>query len=106
MSSFILAAMVGLGAVDVGKAFAQPMFSPPSLLNAGGMAVGDTGDDTDPSLATDGAGVWVAVWSSVEDLDGSGTDADIFVARSTDNGATWDMPDLLNSFALGDTGED
>jgi hypothetical protein len=67
----------------------------------------DSGDDYDPRVATDAEGHWLAVWGSTEDLDSTiGTDDDILVARSTDNGATWTPPSLLNTNAATDSGED
>jgi hypothetical protein len=70
-------------------------WSDPAPLN--NNAAFDSGVDSRPDIATDGNGNWVAVWSSGEDLDGAlGTDTDILVARSTDNGATWTDPELLN----------
>ena len=72
----------------------------PSPLNSN--ADSDIGDDWTPHLATDGAGNWVAVWQSNEDLDGTiGADMDILVARSSDNGLTWTAPDALNGEAFG-----
>lgn len=62
-------------------------------------AATDTGNDSLPSAATDGAGNWVVVWTSTEDLDGAGTDSDIFVVTSDDGGASWTSPALLNSNA-------
>jgi Neuraminidase (sialidase) len=63
----------------------------------------DTGNDEYPQIATDGQGHWAAVWQSDENLGGSiGTDNDIFVARSTDNGATWTPPAPLNNNAAND----
>jgi Neuraminidase (sialidase) len=50
----------------------------------------DTRSDADPDIATDGQGNWVAVWFS-PDSPGSNI-ADILVARSSDNGATWSAP--------------
>jgi hypothetical protein len=56
--------------------------------------------DWAPQLTTDGAGNWIVVWMSRElvsvDL---GPDFDILVARSTDNGASWSVPEALNSNA-------
>ncbi|NIP86081.1 MAG: hypothetical protein GTO03_11145, partial [Planctomycetales bacterium] len=50
---------------------------------------------------------WVAVWKSAENLGGTiGTDWDILVARSTDNGATWTAPAALNTNADSDSGDD
>ena len=48
---------------------------------------------THPQVTTDGAGNWVAVWDSYDTLGGTiGTDYDILVSRSTNNGATWTAP--------------
>jgi hypothetical protein len=59
-----------------------------------------------PELATDGAGNWVIVWASDDSLDETiGTDKDIFISRSADNGATWTSPAPLNDAAT-DTGDD
>ncbi len=67
----------------------------------------DTGDDSMPQVTTDGAGNWVAVWSSDDDLGGTiGLDADILVSRSTNNGATWTAPAALNTNAAADSGSD
>ena len=53
----------------------------------------DVGDDVLPSIATDGAGVWIAVWRSTESLGGTiGSDSDILMSRSLDNGVTWTFP--------------
>ncbi|MCP4643593.1 MAG: exo-alpha-sialidase [bacterium] len=76
----------------------------PALLNTN--ATTDSGSDGGPYVATDGSGNWVTVWESLEDLSGAGADADIFVARSTDNGATWTAPALLNTNATTDSGLD
>lgn len=52
------------------------------------------GDDRDPRLATDGAGTWVGVWSSEDDLGGSIDEGryNILWSRSDDAGATWTQP--------------
>ena len=74
-----------------------------SVLNA----ATDSGHDFRPHVATDGAGHWVAVWESEDTLGGAvGPDADIFVARSKDSGATWTAPVPLNSAAATDLGDD
>jgi hypothetical protein len=66
-------------------------WSSSSKLNTN--AVSDSGDDILPSIATDAAGVWLAVWRSTDSLGGTiGTDSDILMARSLDNGATWSAP--------------
>ena len=77
----------------------------PAALNSN--AATDTETDEFPQVTADGAGNWVAVWKSNDSLGGAiGTDFDILVARSTDNGATWTAPAALNSNAATDTGTD
>lgn len=48
-----------------------------------------------PTVVTDKLGVWIAIWSTLPD--GVLGDRDTFVARSTDNGATWSDPVTLNT---------
>lgn len=77
----------------------------PGALNTN--APTDSGSDASPHLATDGAGVWLAVWDSAESLGGTiGTDRDILVSRSTNNGTTWTAPAALNTNAFSDSGND
>ena len=77
----------------------------PAALNSN--AGGDFGQDFAPQVATDGTGNWVAVWHSSEDLGSTaGTDNDILVATSADNGATWAAPATLNTNAASDAGGD
>ena len=60
----------------------------------------DDAADQGPAVATDGAGNWVAAWSSDNSLgDIIGNDYDILFSRSTDNGQTWSTPTFLNSLA-------
>ena len=66
----------------------------------------DSGEDGGPQVTTDAAGYWSAVWHSTENLGGIGTDYDILVARSTDNGATWTDPEPLDDHAGDDIGAD
>lgn len=80
-------------------------WTPPAPLNAN--AGGDTGGDFNPGVVTDGVGNWIAAWSSDDSLGGTiGTDYDILIARSTDNGANWTVPEPLNSNADSDSGAD
>jgi len=80
-------------------------WTPPTPLNTN--ADTDSGHDWDPRVTTDGGGNWVAVWWSEENLGGTtGTDDDILVARSTDNGASWTLPAALNTNAGSDSGGD
>ncbi len=70
-------------------------------------AASDMGDDYDPQVTTDGAGNWLAVWRSSDSLGGTiGTDRDILVSRSTDNGSTWTDPAPANANAASDVGDD
>ncbi len=79
-------------------------WSSPALLNTNGMA--DSGTDIRPMVATNGTGMWIAVWNSDENIGGSGGDNDVFYARSTNNGATWSAPALLNTNGTVDGGSD
>lgn len=76
----------------------------PALLNSNGTT--DSRMDSAPQLATDGLGYWITVWESYEDLAGAGTDLDIILSYSTDDGATWSAPEPLNSNATTDSGDD
>jgi hypothetical protein len=77
----------------------------PAALNTN--AATDSGVDRNSQVTTDGRGSWVAVWQSTDDLGGTiGTDFDILVARSTNNGATWTAPAPLNTNAATDSGWD
>jgi hypothetical protein len=81
-------------------------FAPPQLVSDT-VANSDLGDDSEPCVATDGAGNWVAVWESQDSLGGTiGTDSDILVARSDDDGATWSVPFALNDYASNDSWKD
>ena len=51
---------------------------------------------------TDGNDTLITAWFTYEDLDGAGTDPDIFFSRSTNGGETWSAPQLLNSNAATD----
>jgi len=80
-------------------------WSAPAPLN--GNASMDWGNDFDPELTTDGNGVWVAVWWSHDSLGGAiGSDSDILVAFSEDDGQTWSPPMALNANAATDSGSD
>ncbi|MFH0793093.1 MAG: hypothetical protein V2A74_03575, partial [bacterium] len=64
-----------------GSAWAAFGFGPPAALNSN--AATDSSYDQSPQVTTDGAGNWVAVWSSDNSLGGTiGPDFDILVARS------------------------
>lgn len=89
---FLVVALVA-GAIPISQA--QPfVFDDPAPLNAN--AASDVGSDTYPAVTTDGSGNWVAVWSSKDRLNSTlNGSKNIFVAHSTDNGATWSAPAVL-----------
>jgi Neuraminidase (sialidase) len=100
----LLAAVLALG-VLAGRGQPAYAWSYPAALNTN--AATDSGHDGLCQVATDGGGNWLAVWESTENLGGTiGTDPDILVARSTDNGATWTAPAALNTNAATDSGDD
>ncbi len=103
----LIVTCVTLAIVSAGTAEGQscPQITDPQPLNAN--AETDGGVDRSPQVATDGQGLWIAVWYSGDDLGGTiGIDRDILVARSTDNGATWSDPAPLNTNAASDAGDD
>ena len=76
----------------------------PAILNSNAAADGNS-TDTDPQVATDGMGNWVAIWSSYDSLGGTiGNDEDVLFSRSTDNGATWSAVAALDPDAATDLG--
>ncbi len=94
---FILAA----SSSDGGATWTDPV-----LLNNNAAADFSEQVDTD-SIATDGRGNWVAAWDGYDNADGAvGTEFDVWVAYSSDNGATWTEPAPLNTNAHTDTGDD
>ena len=77
-------------------------WSPAVLLNTNGTT--DSGDDKLPFVATDRLGHWVAVWHSWDSLEDTiGTESDILMSLSTNNGAIWTAPSALNTDAATDT---
>ena len=62
----------------------------PILVNANGLT--DNDDDDDPSVAVDQQGNWVISWYTTAPIAGTGTDLDVFLSCSSDNGATWTDP--------------
>jgi hypothetical protein len=60
-------------------------------------------DNGDPAIATDKASNWRIVWSHFGKIFGSGSDRDIAFIASSDNGANWTAPALLNESLQQDT---
>ncbi|CAM2010603.1 sialidase family protein [Acanthopleuribacter pedis] len=85
-------------------AFAQTTWGDAAYLNTNAEV--DAGGDSEPNLAVDSQGRWMAVWSSTDSRDDTvGTDFDIFGAVSTDNGLTWSPSFVINSAEM-DSGLD
>jgi hypothetical protein len=106
LSAVWLLAIV-LAALGPAPAWADIPFGSANFLNSN--ADDDAGDDIEVALATDGNGVWVAVWSSNEDDIGDeeiGSDYDILFSRSTNNGASWSEPLALTSSMIDDSRDD
>jgi Neuraminidase (sialidase) len=98
-------AILALVLLSATRSWAALGFTPPTTLNTN--ADSDTQGDWETRVATDGLGNWVAVWYSGENLGGTiGTDHDIFVSRSADDGLTWTAPAALNTNASSDSGDD
>jgi len=77
----------------------------PQPLNTN--AATDEGHDYYPEVTPDGAGNWLAVWTSYENLGGTiGTDADLLFSLSNDAGLTWTAPAVLNTNAATDGRKD
>ena len=67
----------------------------------------ELGEERDPRVVSDRAGNWIVVWWREDSLPGGvAQDVDILQARSVDGGATWIGPELINSDAFTDTGND
>jgi Neuraminidase (sialidase) len=62
----------------------------------------DDRHDMQPRLAVDGAGNWVVVWTSYVVVGTEAVDANLWMARSSDGGATWSVPGPLNNDAATD----
>ncbi len=68
---------------------------------------GGPGIDRNARIASNGAGYWMVVWHSTDDLGGTvGGDWDIFAAVSRDDGVTWSPARALAANARTDTGDD
>jgi len=100
--SIVVVCAVFLLGVCKPAAATRPCWTDPAPLN--NNAATDSGGDCWPQMTTDGAGNWVAVWVSWDDLGGTiGTDRDILVALSTNGGLTWTDPAPLNNNAATDS---
>jgi hypothetical protein len=76
----------------------------PAALDFATASTG-TGDELNPDPATDLTGAWTVVWETNENLGGLvGTDWDLVVSRSVDDGVTWSIGTPLNVDAATDLG--
>ena len=67
----------------------------------------DSGNDQCAQVAWNGAGQWLVVWFSPDDLGGTiGTDSDVLFSRSMDNGVSWSLPAPVDPNAAFDSGPD
>ena len=67
----------------------------------------DIATDMNATIDTDGAGKWMVLWDSTENVSGAiGTDQDILISVSQDNGGSWSAPNALNSNAAVDDESD
>ncbi len=79
-------------------------WSTEAILNTN--AASDSGNDSEPTFATDKSGNWIVVWTSSDSLVSTiGTDFDILFTRSTNNGTSWSSPAALNSNFAGTLGD-
>jgi hypothetical protein len=83
---------------------AEP-FTATRALQSNGLI--DSGADTRPAVAMDAGGRVLVVWTSTDTLGGTiGADADVLIARSTDNGLTWSAVAPLAPYMASDAGAD
>lgn len=76
-------------------------WSAPTLVDPG--AASDAGDDREPVLVMDGAGVIALFWSRES---GPGRDSDVAYSISSDGGSTFSVPAYLDGAHTSDTGDD
>jgi len=86
---------VVLLAMSAGTGFADLGFGPPMPLNSEAESDGPDVRDTEPVIATDGVGTWIAAWTHADPLE----DEDIFASISTDGGENWGPQQVVNSNA-------
>ncbi len=80
-------------------------WSAPAVLNSN--AGSGNAFDGGASIATNGAGRYIVVWTTQENINGAiGAEGDLLYSISDDSGATWSDAAILNSNAATDTGLD
>lgn len=79
----------------------------PAPLNSNAASDGAFDEDEFPHVQTDGSGHWIAVWDSTgTPVPGLGSDRDLLVAHSVDDGESWSAAAPLNTNATTDSGTD
>ncbi len=64
-------------------------------------------NDQEAAIANNGGSTWIALWSSPNDLSATiGSDRDILISRSTDDGINWSAAAALYPSASSDAGAD
>ncbi len=80
-------------------------WSPARALNLN--AAVDSREDASPTIVTDGVGHWLVAWHAWGGFTyDDGSDADIVVAYSSDDGMTWSVPVHANTLADSDVVDD
>ncbi len=82
--SFTGYAVVYARSSNAGRSWSEPQ----TLINLSGAATANAA----PDVAADGKGNWYIVYNASLDVAGLGTDDDLFLSKSTDNGLTWSVP--------------
>lgn len=77
-------------------------WSDPILVDEDAEADQEGWNDSKPKVTSLGGGRWIAVWQSIAPRFDTGTDSDLFVAYSDDDGESWYGASPLNSDAATD----
>ncbi len=95
-----------------------PTPTPPSIWSSPAPLNSDAATDNRgnllPAMATDGKGLWIAVWSAPgnnsnpydDAVTADGKNDDLYYARSLDDGKTWSAQALLKTNSATDNGDD
>lgn len=83
---------------DAGRTWSEPK----TLVNLGNAVTTEAA----PDIASDGRGRWYIVYNASLDVAGLGTDDDLFISTSTNNGVSWTTPAPLDPSATDDVEDD
>ena len=76
------------------------LWSAPAVVHS--YANHDDAGDLEPEIATNGNGTWIITWRSSYDTGFIGSDTDILMSMSNNDGETWSSPTAINSNATSD----